>query len=79
MTTLYGGIRERSTDPKPSIEICAEGADYYAAREALYDMVPDGWQLIGISQWSCGSAEAVATREATLSAALERLRAQGAT
>lgn len=51
---LYAGIRHQGTT-EPSVEIEAEGPTYEAARDALDAKVPTGWQMTGISRWSCAN------------------------
>ena len=50
-TTLYATIRPAGDLDAEPTSIQATGEDYEAARIALEQQVPDGWQLLGISYW----------------------------
>ena len=47
MITLYGTVRQ-GEETRPTE---ATGDDYAVARAALDELVPEGWQLLGISRW----------------------------
>lgn len=54
LVTLYATARPRpidGVDEGQREEITVTRATYSEAREALDARVPEGWQLLGISQW----------------------------